>query len=84
MSTAQQHGWILTVATTTWAVVLRFLIGRHLRERRILASRLGKIEDLLSRQDERLNNIENRSRRRRRGDPPDPKPNLEDSDEFDR
>lgn len=80
VTTAQQHGWIVALATSSWAVVLRFLIGRHLRERRLVATRLDAIEKLLGRQDERLTNIEDRSRRRRRGDPPDP--NLEDSDVF--
>lgn len=82
VTTAQQHGWIVALATSSWAVVLRFLIGRHLRERRLVATRLDAIEKLLGRQDERLTNIEDRSRRRRRGDPPDPDPNLEDSDVF--
>jgi hypothetical protein len=71
ISTAQQHGWIVAIATSTWAVILRFLIGRYQRERRLLATRLGRIEGLLIRYDERLNNIEDRSRLRRRGDPPD-------------
>jgi hypothetical protein len=86
ISTGQQHGWMIALATTTWAVVLRFFIGHLLRERRVLAARLVKIEGLLINQGKRIANIEARSQRRRRGDPPDPprfdSPPPESDDEF--
>lgn len=63
-----QHGWIIGAITTTWAVVLRALIGLHLADRKQLRTRLTSIEQLLVRQDQRLNTIEDRSRLRRRED----------------
>ena len=54
--------------TTTWAVVLRFLIGGLLADRKQIRKRLTNIEQILGRYDERLKNIESRSTFRRRED----------------
>jgi hypothetical protein len=75
-----QHGWIVAAATTTWAVILRALIGMHLAERKAVKTRLANIEEILSRQDERLKNIESRSTFRRREDQ---KKLLKDDEESD-
>lgn len=57
----EQWGWVVAVAASTWAVVLRFVIGHYIKIGEKLDKRLEKIE-------ERLTNIELRSRNRRKGD----------------
>jgi hypothetical protein len=77
-TTLQQHGWIVAAVTSSWAVVLRVLIGQILEDRKQIRSRLTHIEAMLLRQDERLKSIEARSTFRRRYDRTDL---LEDNNE---
>lgn len=69
-SAIREHGWVVGFLTTTWAVILRAIIGGIAADRKLLRARLDNIEALLARQDERLKHIEQRSTLRRHSDPP--------------
>lgn len=58
---SSQAGWAVALLTATWGIVLRALIGRHLRAAESIQTRLGAIE-------QRLAIIEDRSHQRRKGD----------------
>lgn len=57
----EQWGWVVAIATSTWAVILRYVIGHYIKMGEKLDNRLEKIEG-------RLSNIEARSYNRRQGD----------------
>lgn len=56
-----QSGWAIALLTATWGIILRILVGRHLKATDDVAKRLTSIES-------RLSVIEDRSHRRRRGE----------------
>jgi len=58
---SSQAGWAVALLTATWGIVLRAIIGKHLKSSELTQSRLALIE-------QRLAVIEDRSRQRRRGD----------------
>jgi hypothetical protein len=56
-----QSGWAIALLTATWGIILRVLVGRHLKAADEVQKRLRSIET-------RLTNIEARSRLRRQED----------------
>lgn len=58
---SSQVGWAVALLTATWGIVLRAIIGKHLRSAERTQLRLAAIE-------QRLAVIEERSHQRRRGD----------------
>jgi hypothetical protein len=60
---ADASGWWIAIATATWSLILRVVIGRYLTVLDETQKRLQKIE-------EHLAVIEDRSKRRRQGDAP--------------
>jgi hypothetical protein len=56
-----QSGWAIALLTATWGIILRVLIGRHLKVADEVKQRLAAIET-------RLAVIESRSKLRRQGD----------------
>jgi len=61
LDAASQSGWVIALLTSTWGIVLRFVVGRYTRAADRLEDRLIGIEN-------RIANIESRSHSRRRGD----------------
>lgn len=59
---------IAAVASTTWGIILRFVVGRYVKAADRLELRLESIESGLAGIESRLANIERRSHRIRRLD----------------
>jgi hypothetical protein len=58
---SSQAGWAVALLTATWGIVLRAIVGKHLRAAENTQLRLAAIE-------QRLAVIEDRSHQRRKGD----------------
>jgi hypothetical protein len=61
-------GWVIAIAVSTWGIILRAVLGYHVKAADKLEARLKNIESQLALIDLRLNDIEGRSHRIRKGD----------------
>ena len=61
-------GWVAAFLLGTWGVVLRALVGRHLKREDDQREWVSKVDNHLSMIEQRLAVIESRSHNRRRAD----------------
>jgi len=67
--TSENWGWLMAIAATTWGIALRFIIGHYVGVAKAQKAIAEKIESRLISIESRLSRIEERSLRRRKGDP---------------